>query len=705
MLPKSWSSLLLLSTLVAACGGGGASGAGPGDGGSPNGMDGSASGDAGPGDAATEAAVDAPVDTTPPTFAGATSARALGQSAITVGWSSATDDLTPANVIAYRVYMGIAAGAEDFKAPAVTSPAGATAVVVEQLLASTSYYFVVRAVDLAGNEDSNDVEVTAKTPDTSPPAFAGAQAVTGTSASTALVTWSAASDNASTADAIHYDVYVTTTQGAEDFSTPSLVTAPGATSATLTGLSEAAAVYVVVRAVDLDGNEDGNDHEVTGATLDTTPPTFSGLSGAVATGTTIALTWTRATDPYVAPSTLVYDVYVATTSGQENFATPSFTTPAGASGFSLSNLALVTTYYVVVRARDAYGNEDTNTIEQSATTQNTAPPAFAGLTSATATSPTSVDLTWTNATETGTSDQEFVYYVYGGGGSLLEDFSSPLTTSTGDRAGAITLSVTATAGTTHCYVVRAKNVAGVLDTNTVEQCATTGAQPPSIAGSVACDAAATSALPSYVSVSFPAATAGSYPVASYQICTTLSSSGGCSPFTPTATARTATGETLVGAPANGAGTLTNGGPLLSFQSYDVYVRALDTNGNPSTAISTGAAPCATAPSYTSDVLAYVTPSCNSAGCHANGTLPGPFDLSYWQGNTPPNLCADGGSPSPFVVPGDSAGSLLYQSVAGAYVGCTGVPQMPLGAPKNTAWGRGTNETMIEEWIDDGAGAD
>jgi hypothetical protein len=801
-----WSGFsgVLLVALSAACSGGGGGGdanreagvdSGEADGSSALGdgepTDGGSGADATTGDANP----DVPHDQTPPTFAGATSATTLGETRVSIAWAAATDDATPQAQIAYRIYVATSQGAEDYTMPYATSPAGASGAVVVGLHAGTKYHLVVRAVDRAGNEDTNTVEVSATTTDVTPPFFAGAQSVTGTTETSALVSWNPATDNASQSDEIHYDVYASQTQGGEDFSNPTLVTASGATSATLTGLSQAAPVYVVVRAVDGAGNEDTNGREVTGATLDTTPPTFTGVSSAVPNGTSVLLSWTQAGDPFIAPSTIVYDVYVASAAGQENFTTPSFTTAAGASSFTVSNLTILTTYYFVVRARDQYGNEDSNTTELSAMTQDTDPPTFAGLTSATATSPTTIKLTWNGASEPGTGAKEFIYYVYGGGAASFEDYTSALTNTTGYSTSPVNFTVPATPGATHCYVVRAKNTAGVLDSNTVEQCATTPAtaptftvQPsitgqtattisltwtatsnpptsisylacssttsgscatfttgtssatnsvtitglspsttyyfvvqatdsggstysmevpgtttsvvaPGLSGSVTCDAAATETLPSYLSVSFPAATGGTYSVASYEICTTTSSTG-CSPFVATATA-TAAGPTLVGAPANGVGTETNGSALASFQNYYVFVRALDTVGTPSGVISS-ATPCSTAPSYTDDLLAYMTTSCNSSSCHGNGTLPGPWSYAYWQANTPPNFCKDGGSPAAYVVSGDAADSLMYQAVANTYGSCTGIPQMPLGGVKNSPWGRGTNETMIQEWINDGA---
>jgi hypothetical protein len=76
------------------------------------------------------------------------------------------------------------------------------------------------------------------------------------------------------------------------------------------------------------------------------------------------LTWHAATDPVTPSAQIVYDVFVATTSGAEDFATPTFTTSTGATSFQTPNEPRGTTLYFVVHARNAAGHEDTNKVER-----------------------------------------------------------------------------------------------------------------------------------------------------------------------------------------------------------------------------------------------------------------------------------------------------------------------------------------------------
>jgi len=417
-----------------------------------------------------------PADKTPPTFAGIKSATALSETQVGVTWEPATDDHTAQGTIAYRIYVGSAAGGETFTAPVVVAPAGATGATIAGLHAFQKYFFVVRAVDSSGNEDANVVEASASTLDVTAPTFGGAKTVTGTDAHEVKVTWDPATDNGSAASAVHYDVFASSTQGGENFSSVSVSTAAGATFATVTGLPEAAKVFVIVRAVDESGNHDNNMHEVSGITLDKTPPTFSGLASATTVGTTINLAWADATDNVDTAAGIKYDIFQSTTPGGENFATPTFTTDLGATSFAVTNLSVSTKYYFVVRAHDSANNVDVNTIEKSSTTAaspDVKPPTFAGLASATngAVSTCTNLLSWAAATPA--CGGTITYSVYR---STAPGFAPGIGTriATGLAGTSFNDDLNLVTGTTYYYVVRAVETGGLVveETNTVERSAT-----------------------------------------------------------------------------------------------------------------------------------------------------------------------------------------------------------------------------------------
>jgi hypothetical protein len=105
-------------------------------------------------------------DQIPPTFAGLKSATTcipgpIGEgrtSSYHLSWEAATDNVTPSSKIVYNVYQATAAGGENFSQPTYTTAAGVTSFDTPQLPTGKTFYFVVRARDQAGNEDSNTVE-------------------------------------------------------------------------------------------------------------------------------------------------------------------------------------------------------------------------------------------------------------------------------------------------------------------------------------------------------------------------------------------------------------------------------------------------------------------------------------------------------------------------------------------------------------------
>ena len=101
-----------------------------------------------------------------PIFAGLKSATTCIPGPIAMGettsyylqWEAATDRGTPSSKIVYNVYQATTAGGEDFSEPTYTTAPGVTSFDTPQLPSEKYFYFVVRARDNAGNEDSNTIE-------------------------------------------------------------------------------------------------------------------------------------------------------------------------------------------------------------------------------------------------------------------------------------------------------------------------------------------------------------------------------------------------------------------------------------------------------------------------------------------------------------------------------------------------------------------
>ncbi len=81
------------------------------------------------------------------------------------------------------------------------------------------------------------------------------------------------------------------------------------------------------------------------------------------------LTWTAATDPVTPSSQLVYEIFVATSPGAEDYATPAYTTAPGVTSYVTPGIPRSGPVYFVVRARNAAGHEDANTVERQGVVQ------------------------------------------------------------------------------------------------------------------------------------------------------------------------------------------------------------------------------------------------------------------------------------------------------------------------------------------------
>lgn len=192
---------------------------------------------------------------------------------------------------------------------------------------------------------------------------------------------------------------------------------------------------------------------------DTTAPTApTGLRAGTTTSSSVALSWTAATDNVGVTG---YDVY----SGSTKVAS-STTTSVTVTGLSAS-----TTYSFTVKAHDAAGNVSAASTAVSATTQSgtTNPPADtiapsvpSGLTAGTTTS-SSVPLSWTASTDNAGGSGVAGYDVLQGT-TVIASTTSTSYTVTG-----------LSASTTYSFAVRAKDVAGNLSAASTAVSATTKA--------------------------------------------------------------------------------------------------------------------------------------------------------------------------------------------------------------------------------------
>jgi hypothetical protein len=304
--------------------------------------------------------IDAPPDTDPPSFGGiinAIDAQTDGEVFLT--WTAATDDSPP---ISYNVYV-------DTVTPVVPGPGtlygttgSATGITVSGLNNNQVHFFVVLAEDNFGNEQAAGVEKNAIPTETVAPAFGGLTSATDANTDGEVyLTWVTASDPSGP---ITYLIYWSTTPGGQDFGTPD-DTSVNPIGATVTGLANGTTYYFAVRAMDNGGYIDDNTAEYSAKptlAADSVAPTFNGLTSANDANTdgAVTLAWNAATDP---STPITYNIYVATSSGNQDFNADPYATTSSPTGTTVSGLVNGSDYWFVVRAQDSVGNEDENTNE------------------------------------------------------------------------------------------------------------------------------------------------------------------------------------------------------------------------------------------------------------------------------------------------------------------------------------------------------
>ncbi len=303
---------------------------------------------------------------------------------------------------------------------------------------SSSQQFTTPGVNADGNNDWVLVLDGTTGPDTTAPSAPTNLTATGTSGSTASLSWNASTDNVSVAG---YKIYRNGTQ----------VGIATTTDYQDSGLSPNTPYSYTVSAYDFAGNESAQSTGATATTTnpDTTPPsTPTGLAATAISSGEIDLSWSAATDSVGVTGYKVYrgGVLVGTTANLN---------------YKDMGLSAGTTYSYTVSAVDAAGNESAQSSTAGATTQSpdTTPPTVPTGLTVTATTSSTVGLSWLPSTDNvGVSS----YKVYRNG-NLVSAVGTTTFTDTG-----------LTPGSTYTYTVSAYDGSGNESAQSTPATATTG---------------------------------------------------------------------------------------------------------------------------------------------------------------------------------------------------------------------------------------
>jgi len=422
-------------------------------------------------------------DTHAPVTVGAVSFSNIGFNSLSVSWTAATDDFTSGSNIQYALYRS---SADNIRSVSDMETNGTLVrnysndtgpVLVTGLTISSVYFFNVIAKDAAGNKAAYMYDVVYTLTDTTPPSV-GVLTYSNVTMSSIDLSWTAATDNYSSSSNIYYSVFMSSSN---NLSTPLLVDSNGTTvmsydhnvtSCTVPRLDPSTTYYFTVIAKDQFNNRAiYNTVSVTTAadTIAPVPGAGGNIIASPYSQTRIDLSWFAATDNYSTGSNIKYAVYQSTSNNLDTVAhiqangtqLQGFT--SNLTSYSATGLTYNTKYYYAVLVEDQYGNIAAYT-STSATTLGDVVAPTVGTISFSNVALTSLDISWTAASDDFTPAASIQYAVYKSTSDNIGSVSNIESNGTLIRAYSTSTSpVTAsglTPNTTYYFNVIAKDLTG-----------------------------------------------------------------------------------------------------------------------------------------------------------------------------------------------------------------------------------------------------
>jgi len=280
---------------------------------------------------------------------------------VEVLYGTATDPQTP---VTYNVYWSETSPI-DFGTADFNNEPGSPSLVID-LNNFQEYYFAVRAVDAVGSEDQNTNELAAIP--NGPPEWIDTVGIQSTipGHETVTVTYGVATDIDLPVD---YNIYVSETSPI-DFDTVIPVRDTDGSPYTVNGLTNDQTYFFAVRAVDSGDDEETNIVELPG-TPDSEPTWENdeiGVQSLIPFDEQVTVYFGHALDDDLP---ITYYIYYSTTTPID-FGTADFETTTDESPYVVTNLTNYVPYFFAVRAEDALGIRESNTVELS-TIPNPAP--------------------------------------------------------------------------------------------------------------------------------------------------------------------------------------------------------------------------------------------------------------------------------------------------------------------------------------------
>jgi YD repeat-containing protein len=367
------------------------------------------------------------LDNAAPSAPGTPSFSSITATSATASWTAATDNV---GVSGYEYSLN-----------GGSWTAASSGVSLSGLANGTTYSFQVRAFDAAGNR-GNASSNSFTTLDTSAPSAPGTPTFSSVTGSSAVASWSAATDN------VGVSGYEYSLNGGSWTAASSGVTLSGLTNGTTYSLQ--------VRAFDAAGNR-GSASSNSFTTVDTAAPTAPGTPGfSSITGSSATASWAAASDN------------VGVVEYQYSLSGGGWTSTGSATSVGLTGLTNGTSYSLQVRARDAANNWSAAS-SNSFTTLDTAAPTAPGTPSFSSITGSSATASWGAASDNvGVTSYEWSI----NGGSSYNNVGSALSASITGLSGS----------TTYTVLVRARDAAGNVGSASSNSFTTSDVTPPGSPG-------------------------------------------------------------------------------------------------------------------------------------------------------------------------------------------------------------------------------
>jgi titin len=342
----------------------------------------------------------------------------------------------------------------------IATTTGATTTYSDSPLAPvTLYYYRVRATNGSGDSGYSNVSSATTLADTTPPTAPTSLTATATSSIQINLSWTASTDNVGVTG---YKIQRCQGAGCTVFAQIAAPTGTGTTFSD-TGLTPSTSYSYEIIATDAAGNPSSPSNVGSATTLAGAPAAPSGLVATAASATQINLSWTN-------NATNQSGFKVERSPDGVTFAQIG-TTGATITTYSDSPLAPVTTYFYRVRATNASGDSGYSNVSSTATLADTTPPSAPTNLTATATSSTQINLTWTASTDNVGVTQYQIQRCQGAGCTTFAQVGTSTTLSFPDTG--------LLAATSYSYQVRALDAANNPSTfSNVATTVTQSAAPP-----------------------------------------------------------------------------------------------------------------------------------------------------------------------------------------------------------------------------------